>query len=761
MKVASALSLLLALSLLAQQGNRDDHENMDPVVPEELIPPAPVLTLEQALKTFRVADGYVIEPVAAEPLVEKPVALTFDANGNIWVVEMRGYMPDLDGNDEDKPQGRIAVLQDTDDDGQVDKRTIFWDGIHLPRAVTLVKDGALVADNTSLYFVPREGIERTGEPRLIDDQYAPSGNVEHRPNGMMRHLNNWFYNAKSDKRYLWKDGQLTRDDTAFRGQWGITMDSFGRLYHNNNSTILFGDRLLPDTLDSFAAAKFKPNSAARLGSNRVFPIRVTPGVNRGYISRANGYDNDTLDPKTHKLINTTGAAGLAFYRGDNFPESHRDLAFTTESTVNLVKATRVTADGLTLKGEHLFKDQEFLASTDERFRPVNAHTAPDGTLYIVDFYHGIIQHKTYLTSYLRAQYESRGLQAPAYELGRIYRIRHAATPRGPQPKLATASRDELLKALAHPNGWWRDTAQRLLIERAEEGTAEALRNGLAKHDNELARLHILWTLQGLEALTAADLQPLLTKEDDAALQCHALAAALTLPVAERAQLAEAAAPLAHEESVATPYALRLLSSLPASYFPEVASALKKTARSPFATDVVTTGLLKQNVTTFPETKTKVDGYLTAFAKNAQSIPPEQRLKGSHLESFQRGKALYLGAAACVGCHGTDGQGLPNLGPPLDESEWVEGSPERLAKILLHGLQGPITVNGKKYTPLAAMPGLAMNPTISHENIADIMTYLRAEWSNTAPLVLPATVEKVAQETASRNGRVYTAKELED
>lgn len=760
MKLVIAATCILVAPLLAQQGNKKGHDNMDAVVPEELIPPAPVLSVEDALKTFTIADGYIIEPVVAEPLVEKPVGLTFDADGNMWVVEMRGYMPDLDGNEEDIPQGRISVLQDTNDDGKIDKRTVFWDKILLPRSVALVKDGALIADHTRLFFVPRKGIERTGEPVVVDDQYAPTGNVEHRPNGMMRHLNNWHYNAKSDARYLWRDGKLTRDTTQFRGQWGITMDDFGRIYHNNNSTMLRGDRLLPDILDSFSTAKFKPDTSTQVSSNRVYPIRVTPGVNRAYIAKANGYDKDTLDPKTHKLINTTAAAGPAIYRGDNFPPSDRGLAFTTESVVQLVKATRISANGNELTGEHLFDDKEFLASTDERFRPVNAYTAPDGCLYIVDYYHGIIQHKTYLTSYLRAQYESRGLGGPSYELGRIYRIRHADTPRGPQPRLSQATTDELLETLAHPNGWWRDTAQRLLIERDDPESFEKLKNGLANHPNELTRYHILWTLEGLGQLHHEDLSPLLAPGVSSELQKHALAAALTLPAADRTELAQTAANLATTESPVTPYALRLLSSLPASYYDLLAGAFQKGREADFAVEAVTSGLLYNGTTEFPKTNSPVDKHLKLFAANAKKIPAEERLRGEHLASFKRGKELYLGKAACVGCHGQDGLGMPNLGPPLDESEWVTESSERLTKILLHGLSGPITVNGKKYTPLAAMPGLAMNPSITDKDLADVMTYIRGEWSNTAPLVLEKTVTQIRKDTADRNGRVYTAKELE-
>lgn len=731
---------------------------MSPVVPAELVPPAPVLSVEQALKSFSIADGFVIEPVAAEPLVEKPVALTFDEDGNMWVVEMRGYMPDLDGTGEEIPQGRISILQDTDDDGQVDKRTVFWDQIHLPRSIALVKGGALIADNEALYFCERNGIEPTGEPVIVDKDYAPNGNVEHRTNGMRRHLNNWHYNAKSDQRYRWWDGRLEKDSTQFRGQWGLSMDSFGRLYHNNNSTILRGDQLLPDTMDSYSAARFKPDSSTRLGNNRVHPSRVTPGVNRAYMAKANGYSSDTLDPKTHKLINATAAAGMDFYRGDNFPESYRDVAFIAESVVNLVNATRVSSDGLTLKGEHVFRDGEFLTSTDERFRPVNLYTAPDGCLYLVDYYHGLIQHKTYMTTYLRKQYESRGLDSPSFELGRIYRIRHEDKARGPQPELSSASSEDLLNHLSHPNGWWRDTAQRLLIERNDEATFATLQNNLRQHPNEITRIHILWTLEGLGQLTADDIESLLDNKS-VDLQSHALTAARELTLPERLKLAPKVATFSQEALATTPYALRFLSSLPASESKLLANALKAAGKAPFAIEATTTGLLTQKLVNYPNIHPKITRSLAEYRKHLHDRPSSERLSGAHLASFERGQKLYHGAAACVGCHGPDGQGLPNLGPPLDESEWVTESSERLAKILLHGLQGPIRVNGKNYKPLAAMPGLAMNPTMKDEDIADIMTYIRAEWTNKADKVTTAEVKKFREDTKERNGRVYTSKEL--
>lgn len=755
-------TILLALTLpvLAQQGNRKGHDDMSPVVPAELIPPAPVLSVEEALKTFTIADGFVIEPVVAEPLVEKPVALAFDEQGRMWVVEMRGYMPDLDANGEDIPQGRIAILEDTDNDGQVDKRTVFLDNMLLPRSVAIVEGGVLIGGHEALYYCKRNGVERIGEPVVVDPAYAPSGNVEHRTNALMPHLNNWLYNAKSDQRYRWKDGELLKDDTQFRGQWGITMDDFGRIYHNNNSTLLRGDRLLPETMDSFEVAKFNPDSSTQLGSNRVFPARVTPGVNRAYIAKSNGYDMDTLDPKTHKLINCTSAAGLAIYRGDNFPKNYQNIAFTTESVINLVSAKRVDFKGNKGTAKNLFSNKEFLTSTDERFRPVNIYTAPDGCLYLVDFYHGLIQHRTYMTSYLRAQYESRGLQSPSYELGRIYRIRHKDTPRGPKPNLGELTSAELARTLTHPNGWWRDTAQRLLVERNDKEIVPSLRAGLQNAPDEVTRIHALWTLQGMDEVALEDISPLLADGTSETLQSHALKVALDLPIEVRTQLKNQALALAKPKSATAPYAVRFLTSFPKNEITALPQLLRKLKKEPFVLDSAITGLLKQGISEFPNTKTKVDKHLRLYAKNANKAPNEDSLSGEHLASFIRGKELYHGRAACAGCHSAGGQGLPNLGPPLDESEWVTGDPERLTKILLHGLQGPIEVNGKTYKPLAAMPGYAANPTITDKDLADVMTFIRGEWSNKAPLVKSDFVAKLREETKDRDGRVYNAADFE-
>jgi mono/diheme cytochrome c family protein/glucose/arabinose dehydrogenase len=765
---ASSLFLLLfSLHAEGQQGNRKGHDNMAQIVPEDLILPAPFLTPDEALKSFQLAPGFVIEPVVTEPLVEMPVALKFDPDGRMWVCEMRGYMPDIDGKGEETPQGRIVILEDTDNDGRVDKRTVFLDKLLLPRALCLTKDGLLFADQKNLLFIQRNGLLAQGTPEVVDKSYATSGNVEHKANALLLGLDNWIYSSKSDRRYRRIEGKWVMEPTMFRGQWGLTKDNHGHLYHNNNSNLLYGDRLLPNTVHGNPGSKMSANIGERIGNNRVWPSRVTPGLNRAYISSLNGYESDTIDPKSFKLINTTAACGPEIYRGNNFPSQGETTAYICESSANLIKAITVSdADGKR-SGAHPYGEREFLTSTDERFRPVNLYTAPDGCLYILDMYHGIIQHKTYVTSYLRKYTLSQGLDTPSYGHGRIYRIRHESKPRGPAPQLAHATTKELIKTLNHPNGWWRDTAQELLIRSGESTIKAPLEKLLMNSPKAVGRHHALWTLEGLGLLEPKHISALFTNNQDPHLLAAALTAALSLSPEALAELENDLIELSSSGDLAV-YRNRLLAQLGSERaLAEAAKTLLENSKQKFLAEATMSGLAgheegfaKANQGRYQNSN--FEKWLATSLRATTSGPVKEqgpKLAGAHLAAFKKGKTLYHTSAACIACHGANGAGLPNLGPPLDSSEWVTGSEEILIKILLHGMQGPIKVAGEQFTPAAAMPGLGANPALDDPAIAAIATYIRHEWDNRAPLVQPATVQKVRKVTKARTGRPYTEDEL--
>lgn len=490
---ATLFACSFALPSYAQRGDHKGHV-MPPPPAEWNIPSAPVVPAAQALKTFQIEGGFSLQTVAADPLIDDPVAIAFDGNGRIWVVEMLGFMPDVDGNGEDIPNGRISILEDSNGDGKMDKVTVFLDKLVLPRAIALVEGGILYADQTQLYFA--ENIDdRPGKIEVIDEQWSTSGSVEHKPNGLMHALDNWIYNAASNYRYRKIDGQWIKDKTERRGQWGITQDNYGRIYTNNNSTLIVAESVPPGTREGNPHHVFKSRTNFHMPSD-VWPARITCGINRGY--------QQGMLTEQGFLTRVTATCGPVVYRGDAYPEAYRGNLFIPEPVGLLVKRAIITETESNLSIKAAYQKREFLTSTDERSRIVNAYTAPDGTLYFVDFYRGILQHKIFVTSYLRAQILDRELDKPL-GLGRIYRAVHDSQAPGTQPQMLGKKASQLVPYLAHANGWWRDNAQRLIVQSGDISVADALRKLISSSEQHLARIHALWTLEGLGVLTANDI----------------------------------------------------------------------------------------------------------------------------------------------------------------------------------------------------------------------------------------------------------------
>jgi mono/diheme cytochrome c family protein/glucose/arabinose dehydrogenase len=458
------------------------------------------------LKHLQIVPGFSIELVASEPLIQDPVAMCFDPDGRIWAVEMIGFMRNPDGTREGEPVGRIVILEDTDGDGKMDKRTVFMDKLVMPRALALVRDGLLVAEPPHLWFCrDTNGDGAMDEKEEIASSYGDQRNPEHNANGLMWALDNWIYSANYTTRFRNINGDWEHQPTIFRGQWGISQDNYGRLVYNSNS-----DQFRIDLVPSHYLGR-NPNYRTPIGVNvdpiknqHTFPIRVTPGVNRGY-------QKGMLRPDG-KLNEFTAACGPVIYRGENFPSEYLGNAFVCEPSANLVKRNILVENDGVVTGHQAYEHSEFLASTDERFRPVNAYNGPDGALYLVDMYHGIIQHRVYLTTYLRNQSLSRGLEQPT-GLGRIYRIVREGTHPSAKPHLGKATSAQLVQALSSGNGWQRDTAQRLLIERNDPESIASIRDVVLHGASPLGRLHALWTLEGMESLEAKAVIPALQDQD--------------------------------------------------------------------------------------------------------------------------------------------------------------------------------------------------------------------------------------------------------
>lgn len=468
--------------------------------------PFPALTPEEEMATFVLEPGLQVQLVASEPMIQDPVVATFDEDGRLWVVEMRAYMPNMDGEGERLPTGRVSVLQDTDGDGTMDISTVYLDSLIMPRALAVVANGILVVFEEALWLTKDlDGDLRADTTALIDADYAGSTLPEHTANGLMRGIDNWYYNAKSALRYRFTQDGWRKDSTEFRGQWGISHDDAGRLYYNYNWSQLHADLVPPNYLTRNKNYTPLTGIDQPLTLNRrVYPLAPTPAVNRGYIP-------GVLDEEK-KLREFTAACSPLVYRGQALPDEYYGNAFVCEPSGNLIKRSIITEAGVHLAARDPHPGKEFMASTDERFRPVHLMGGPDGALYVVDMYRGLIQHKAYVTPYLREQTLSRNLVQPIHR-GRIWRIVPEDWTAGSAPALSGRSTDQLVGYLSSNNGWLRDMAQRLLVERGDTRVVAKLTNLALKGGNRLARLHALWTLDGLNVRDEELLFRLITDTD--------------------------------------------------------------------------------------------------------------------------------------------------------------------------------------------------------------------------------------------------------
>ncbi len=807
--------------------------------------PSPALTPAQALKSFQLEPGLKIQLVASEPMVQDPVVMTFDEDGRLWVVEMRGFMPDIDGNGEQDRVGRISILKDINGDGIMDSSRIYIDSLILPRAIALVPHGALIVENAALWLTQDiDGDFQADLKTLIDSTYGGNLLPEHSGNGLWRGLDNWYYNVKSKLRYRLQLGRWIRDSTEFRGQWGLSHDDEGRLFYNYNWSQLHADLVPPNY---FSRNK---NHTTTTGldhgltlDRRIFPIRATPAVNRGYIP-------GTLDAQG-RLLEFTAACSPFYYRGSTLPHEYYGNVFVCEPSGNLIKRNITRETGLILTAYDPHPGREFLASTDERFRPVYLTSGPDGSLYIADMYRGLIQHGAYVTPYLRDQTIKRNLVLPIHR-GRIWKVVPEQFTMPELPKLSTLTAVNIIPYLSHPNGWYRDMAQKLLVEKGDEIIAQDIKHIALEGLSPLGRLHALWTLEGTGSLTS-DLLFNVLPDSNPLIQAHAIRLIENLAkndnvvrsrmgselnrlwpnATEKVLLQIALSAGAMDKKDALPILVGIIQAqdttalirdavLSSLFHQEYdffelllhASWIKNysPAKEIFL-EMLTTAILRNRKSdelnkllshlAVPDTMdwyTKsiltglaIQGYDQNFKPiKISSMPkilnnatlhldttrlkilnqmfewPGHKVIPSHPatsagsaridpKQFTLGRQQYL--STCAGCHGVDGNGVNRFAPTLIGSEWVLGNEKRLALLLLHGIEGPIEVKGKRYDVPEILPVMPSHASLDDGKIAAIISYIRNEWGNRAS---PVTGRLVGGTRILSQGRVmpWTVGELE-
>lgn len=481
------------------------------------LPEPPILTPEEALKAIKVPKGFKVELVASEPMVQAPVAMSWDDQGRLYVCEMRGYMHDVDALGEDQPIGRVSRLEDTDGDGKMDKAIPFVDNLIMPRSVTAFGDGVIVAVPPKLtWYRDTDGDGKVDkEEQLTEDFGSFGGQPEHMANSVTYGMDNWLNSAGYGARFRYQNGQFIKAPDQQVGQWGYTQDDWGRPFFNYNSDFL-RTNLLPSSLylkNSHISNRRALNHQV-VKDQATWPVVPTPGVNRGYQEATKKADGTyTLGQlrKDGTLQTCTATCGPVIYRGDLFPEEFKGNAFIPEPAGYLVKRIILSEEDGVIQGKHAYQNSEFMTSTDERFRPVNAYNGPDGALYVVDMARGIIQHRFFLTHYLIANIKDRKLEQPV-NLGRIWRV----VPEGKTATPVKLPHDNtaIVPFLDHSNGFVRDIAQQTLVQRnAQEVIPQLV--ALAKDaKTPQGKVQTLSTLEGLNGISDELITTLLQDKDE-------------------------------------------------------------------------------------------------------------------------------------------------------------------------------------------------------------------------------------------------------
>ncbi len=484
---------------IAAQGTAKVPGNIWPPAKKQMEKSVP-LSPEEEIKTFSMPPGYRVELVASDPMIESPILMDFDPDGRLWVLEMLTFLPDTSGRDSREPLNRVSVLEDTNGDGTMDKKTVFADRLSMPRALKVLEHGVLVGEPPNLWLMKdTDGDLKADTKELVVSTYGnPNGGIEHNANSLFWAMDNVMYSSEHVWDLRWRNGKLEPLPALSRGQWQISQDDAGRIYRNVNDSPLFVD---------YTPSRYflrNPNAARTRGlyellveqaDATVYPVRNNRGVNRGY--------RDPFFRADESSIVIQGAGTPTIYRGDVYPKDLHGNAFITDSPTNLVHRMVVTGDGSgRLTAKNGYAQGEFLASSDERFRPVSLFDGPDGCLYVVDMYRGVVQAGGIWSAYLTDYIKGHDMELPVGK-GRIWRVVYGNARRPAAPALSKATPQQLVQTLSNPKGWWRDTAQRLLVERGDTSVAPALKTLAGGAPDWRTRLHALWTLDGLEAIDVA------------------------------------------------------------------------------------------------------------------------------------------------------------------------------------------------------------------------------------------------------------------
>lgn len=700
------------------------------------------LSPEESLESFYLPEGYKVELVASEPMIDEPVAIAWDGNGRMYVAEMNTYMQDVDGSGTNRSISKIKLLEDTNGDGKMDKSSVFIDSLLLPRMILPLENELIVNETYSYDLWSYKDTDGDGvadkKERVYYNPNRRGGNLEHQQSGLIWNLDNWVYTTYNPVRFKFKsDGKVevdSLDNIPSRGQWGLTQDDLGNMYYSSagSENPAYGFQQPP------VYGEFNASGRLAKGFVEPWPIVGTPDVQGG--------------PKRLRedgtLNHFTGTAGQEIYRGHRLPPNLYGDLFIPEPVGRLIRRAKIKNENGKKVLYNAYDKAEFMASTDLNFRPLQAKTGPDGALYIVDMYRGIIQESNWTKkgSHLRPVIIRKELDKNIGK-GRIYRIVHEDIELDKKPNLLGKKASELIKYLGHRNGWYRNTAQKLIVLKGDESVIPELQSivrdnksfidDLFNSDKDfgLERVTALWTLEGLGNIDKALITEKLADEDPRVR-------ATAIRLSENFMKSGDISILSDLEKLISDSDIDVVNQLALSLRyskDEKATELLNAINAKYGDHEIVSHSVAESLK-------KDDSQLEVLKKRVSSRGVGE--KNSIYAGYDSYKQL------CITCHGADLKGIPTedgtlIAPSLIGSARVKGDKGKLSKILLNGLIGPI--EGKEY---GIMMALKSN---SDQYIADVLSYVRA--MNDASSVNRKEVNKARKESADRED-YWTLEELE-
>lgn len=724
----------------------DAADPAPPPVESNFTPAIRYLTGNDALSSFKLAEGFKIELFASEerfPDLRNPVQISFDNRGRLWVAVMPSY-PHYRAGDP-KPNDKLLILEDTDGDGKADKQTVFADGLHLPTGIEFAPEGVYLSQQPDLLLLKDTDGDDKADTREIVLRGFDSHDTHHAISAFAADASGAFYLAEGTflhsevetaygpvrgtgagiLRYDPRTRRLDREtQAAFANPWGVAFDDWDQCFiadasgGNNwwamplSAKVPFGYNI--GMTEEFAPKRARPTSGSEFISSRHFPDELQGG---------------------YMVNNVIGFLGTSVHD--------------------------IREDGSGFAGKHRM---DLVTSDDPNFRPCDLEFAPDGSLYILDWHNPLIGHM---------QHSARDPKRD-HDHGRVYRVTYPSRPLVKPVAIAGAPVKDLLKALEEPEYRTRYRARRELRSHGAAEVLPAVKTWLASLDPAAPRYehHLceaLWATWASGAIDASILERCL-----AAKAPQARTAAVDVlrfswrEVPNHASLLKKAAADPHprvrfasiiaaswmDNADGARIAAEALKHPLDSWMPEAVKGALVTLRDDLE------GLSKAGgLADAPEAR----DYLAGTWKPAEAPKPvaaseEPKLDPADLELYRLGKEVYSRDIHCSTCHQPQGQG-DQIYPPLAKSEWVGGDEGKLIKLVLKGVWGPITVNGKVYDPKNGVPPMTpFEHLLNDREVAGVLTYIRNSFGNAAAPVKPEAVKKIREEIKDKKD-FYTVEDL--